>query len=227
MSQAFDFSFLAGNNLNYLAEGLWVSLQITVVALLAGLVWGTVLALMRLSSLRLVSGFAALYINLFRSVPLVMVLLWFFLVVPQLLQSVLGLSPSTDVRMISALVAFSLFEAAYYAEIIRSGIQSVSRGQLAAAYALGMPHRQAMLLVVLPQAFRNMVPMLLTQAIVLFQDTALVYVSALSDFFGTAYSIGERGGRIVEALLFAGAVYFVLCFCASLLVKFCRKRTAL
>jgi len=220
----FDFSVIDASALAVLAEGMAISLRIAAVAVAAGIAWGTLLALMRMSRWRALSWFAAAYVNLFRSVPLVMVLLWFFLIVPQFLQSVLGLSPATDTRMASALVAFALFEAAYYAEIIRAGIQSVARGQLGAAYALGMRHWQAMRFVILPQAFRNMVPMLLTQAIVLFQDTALVYVIALSDFFGAAYGIGERGGRIVEMLLLAGAVYFVICFSASLLVRFCRKR---
>jgi glutamate/aspartate transport system permease protein len=139
--------------------------------------------------------------------------------VPQLLQKVFHLSASNDLRMISALVAFSLFEAAYYSEIIRAGIKSVARGQLAAAFALGLTYTQTMRLIILPQAFRNMVPLLLTQGIILFQDTSLVYVSALADFFGRAYSIGERDGRIIELLFFAGAVYFVICFSISLLVK--------
>jgi len=153
-----------------------------------------------------------------------MVLLWFFLIVPQILQNVLGLSPSNDVRMASALTAFALFEAAYYAEIIRAGIQSVSPGQSAAALALGMAPAQGMRLIILPQAFRNMVPLLLTQAIVLFQDTALVYVIALADFFGSAYGIGERSGRVVEVLIFAGAVYFIICFIASQCVRFFSRK---
>jgi glutamate/aspartate transport system permease protein len=122
-------------------------------------------------------------------------------------------------RLASALVGFALFEAAYYSEIIRAGIQSVPKGQAGAAYALGMTYGQAMRLVILPQAFRNMVPLLLTQAIILFQDTSLVYVSALADFFGAAYKVGDRDGRIVELLLFAGAVYFVICYSASYAVK--------
>lgn len=145
---------------------------------------------------------------------------------PQLLQKLFGLSPANDLRMTSALVAFALFEAAYYAEIIRAGINSVSRGQMAAAYALGLTYPQAMGMVVLPQAFRNMVPLLLTQGIVLFQDTSLVYVSALADFFGRAYSIGERNGRIIEMLFVAGAVYFIICFSMSLMVRRYRKKVA-
>ena len=224
MAYQFDFSSINAGSLSVLAEGMGVSLKITLSAVTVGIVWGTGLALMRMSRVRAVSWFAASYINLFRSVPLVMVLLWFFLVVPQLLQNVLGLSPSTDVRMASALTAFALFEAAYYAEIIRAGIQSVSPGQSAAALALGMTPAKSMRLIILPQAFRNMVPLLLTQAIVLFQDTALVYVIAVADFFGSAYGIGERDGRVVEMILFAGAVYFVICFIASLFVRFFSKK---
>jgi glutamate/aspartate transport system permease protein len=219
----FDWSSIPGS-LPFLWQGMQVSFEITAVAVLFGIFWGTLLALMRLSALKPLAWFAAGYVNLFRSVPLVMVLLWFFLIVPQFLQSLLNLGRATDTRLVSAIVGFALFEAAYYSEIIRAGIQSVPRGQMAAASALGMTYAQAMRLVVLPQAFRNMVPLLLTQAIILFQDTSLVYVSALADFFGAANKIGDRDGRIVEMLLFAGAVYFVLCYAASLLVRFLQKR---
>jgi glutamate/aspartate transport system permease protein len=219
VSYRFDFSSINPDSLAVLGRGMLVSLEITATAMVAGVVWGTLLATMRISSVKPLAWFAAGYVNLFRSIPLVMVLLWFFLIVPQLLQRVLNLSPTSDLRLTSALVAFSLFEAAYYSEIIRAGIQSVGRGQMSAAFALGMTYPQTMRLVVLPQAFRNMMPLLLTQGIILFQDTSLVYVSALADFFGQAYGIGERDGRIVEMLLFTGAVYFVICFGASLLVR--------
>ena len=226
MAHDFDWSSIP-SALPFLAQGMLVTLEITLVALAVGLVWGTLLALMRLSSVAPLRWFAAGYINLFRAVPLVMVLLWFFLVIPQLLTAVFNLPPGTDVRMTSALVGFALFESAYYAEIIRAGIQSVPKGQLSAATALGLSRAQAMRLVILPQALRNMVPLLLTQAIVLLQDTSLVYVSALADFFGTAYKVGDRDGRLVELLLFAGAIYFVLCFALSRVVqRLQRKLTA-
>ncbi|AOY98661.1 amino acid ABC transporter permease [Cupriavidus sp. USMAHM13] len=226
MAYQFDFSSINPESLSVLGEGMMLSLKITVTAVVVGIVWGTLLAMMRLSSVKPLSWFAKSYVTLFRSVPLVMVLLWFFLIIPQVLQKVFSLSAASDLRMTSALVAFSLFEAAYYSEIIRAGIQSVSRGQMFAAQALGMSYGQTMRLVILPQAFRNMVPLLLTQGIILFQDTSLVYVSALADFFGQAYGIGERDGRIVEMLLFAGLVYFVICFSASLLVRRYQKKVA-
>lgn len=220
----FDWSSIVPS-LPYLMNGMVITLKITVIAVVFGIIWGTVLAVMRLSSFKPISWFATLYVNLFRSVPLVMVLLWFYLVVPSLLQQVLGLSPKNDIRLISAMVAFSLFEAAYYSEIIRAGIQSVSKGQSGASLALGMTHWQSMRLVILPQAFRAMVPLLLTQGIVLFQDTSLVYVLSLADFFRTASTIGERDGTQVEMILFAGFVYFILSLAASALVNYLKKRT--
>ena len=226
MAYEFDFSSINPSTLHVLGEGMLVSAKITVTAVIVGIVWGTILAMMRLSSNKLLNWFAQGYVTLFRSIPLVMVLLWFFLIIPQLLQKTFNLSAASDLRMTSALIAFSLFEAAYYSEIIRAGIQSVSRGQMFAAQAMGMTYGQSMRLVILPQAFHNMVPLLLTQGIILFQDTSLVYVSALADFFGQAYGIGERDGRIVEMLLFAGLIYFIICFSASLLVKRYQKKVA-
>ncbi|MEJ2767244.1 glutamate/aspartate ABC transporter permease GltK [Mycetohabitans sp. B46] len=206
--------------------GAVITLQITVLAIVVGIVWGTLLALMRLSGFKPLEWFARGYVTLFRSIPLVMVLLWFFLLVPQLLQRLLDVSPDVDIRLVSAMVAFSLFEAAYYSEIIRAGIQAVPRGQLSAASALGMTYGQGMRLIVLPQALRAMMPLLLTQAIVLFQDTSLVYVISVADFFRTAANVGDRDGTIVEMALFAGAVYFVICVVASSLVKGLQKKVA-
>ena len=219
----FDWSSIPGS-LPFLWDGMKISLEITLTAVVVGIVWGTLLAMMRLSSITPLSLFAAGYVNFFRAVPLVMVLLWFFLIVPKFIEQLFNLSPGTDLRLTSAMIGFALFESAYYSEIIRAGIQSVPKGQMAACQALGMTYGQAMRLVVLPQAFRNMVPLLLTQAIILFQDTSLVYVSALADFFGAAYKVGDRDGRLVELLLFAGLVYFIICFAASTIVKRLQKK---
>jgi glutamate/aspartate transport system permease protein len=221
----FDWSSIPGA-LPFLWAGMMQTLQITGVAILIGIVLGTLLALLRLSQNIILSGVAALYVTGFRSVPLVMVLLWFYLLVPQLITGLFGRSVA-DIRLLSAFVAFALFEASYYAEIIRAGIQSVSRGQADAGLALGMTSGQVMRLIVLPQAFRRMIPLLLTQAIILFQDTSLVYVIGLSEFFGVAYNTGNRDGTLVELLLFAGAVYFVISFGASIIVRMLQVKTAL
>ncbi|ASL44593.1 Glutamate/aspartate transport system permease protein GltK [Burkholderia sp. AD24] len=221
----FDWSGIPGA-LPTLWTGAVVTFKITLIAIVFGIIWGTLLAMLRLSSFKPFVWFAKAYVTIFRSIPLVMVLLWFFLIVPQVLQNVLGLSPDIDIRLASAMVAFSLFEAAYYSEIIRAGIQAVPRGQVNASFALGMNYWQAMRLVVLPQAFRAMVPLLLTQGIVLFQDTSLVYVISLADFFRTATNIGDRDGTNIEMVLFAGACYFVVCVIASSLVKGLQKKVA-
>ena len=207
-------------------RGAKVTLEITGAALVAGIALGTVLAVLRVSPARPLAWFSAAYVNTFRTIPLVMVLLWFFLIVPAFLVRVFSLSRSSDVRFTTAIVAFVLFEAAYFAEIIRAGIQSISHGQLSAALALGMRRGQAMRLVILPQAFRNMIPLLLTQGIILFQDTSLVFVIGLLDFFGVADTVGRRDGRQPELILFAGAAYFVVSFAASRLVKRLQDRLA-
>jgi glutamate/aspartate transport system permease protein len=219
-----DFSVITPVAVSVLIDGMLTSLQLTATALVVGLVWGTVLAMMRLSRFRILSFPAAVYVNFFRSIPLAMVLLAFYLLVPQLLKNLFWTPRTMDTRMLSALIGFSLFEAAYYAEIMRAGIQSVPKGQFAASHALGMRSMQAMRLVILPQAFRNMLPLLLTQLIVLFQDTSLVYIISLTDFFTSAEGIGERDGRIEEMMLVAGAAYFIFCFTASLLVKRLSRR---
>ena len=223
MAYEFDWTSIPGA-LPILWNGFKVTFEITVTAIVVGVVWGTLLAIARLSSNRLLSTLSAAYVNLFRSIPLVMVILWFYLIVPQLLKSLLNIEATTDIRLASALTAFALFEAAYYSEIIRAGIQSVSKGQIGASLALGLTYSQAMRLVVLPQAFRNMIPLLLTQAIILFQDTSLVYVIGLADFFGASYKVGDRDGRLVELLLFAGLIYFLICYGASLLVRQLQKK---
>ena len=220
----FDWSSIPGA-LPFLWQGMMQTLQITFVAIVVGIVLGTLIALMRMSRNRDISTLAAFYVNGFRSIPLVMVLLWFYLLVPSFISMLIG-HPAMDIRLLSAFVAFALFEASYYAEIIRAGIQSVSAGQVSAGLALGMTRRQTMRLIVLPQAFRRMLPLLLTQAIILFQDTSLVYVIGLREFFGYTYNTGNRDGTLVEMLLFAGAVYFVISFSASLLVRTLQAKLA-
>jgi glutamate/aspartate transport system permease protein len=219
----FDWTSVVGG-LPYLGSGMLLSLRLLVTAVAVGVVLGTVLALMRLSRYRLLSVLAGTYVNFFRSMPLVLVIFWFYFLVPIMLRGVID-NPAVG-PLYSALIAFAVFEAAFYCEIIRAGIQSIPRGQISAAYALGMNYAQAMGHVILPQAFRNMVPLLLTQSIVLFQDISLVYVIGLSDFLGVAAKIGQRDGRLVELYLFVAVVYFVLCFAASLLVRRLQRRLA-
>lgn len=221
-----DIPSLVIENYPLLLSGLWLTTKITFIAVVFGIVWGTVLALMRLSNIRIFNVFAKCYVNLFRSIPLLLVLLWFYLALPQVIKYLFNLPPYADVRIASAMIAFALFEAAYYSEIIRAGISAVAKGQYHAAYALGMTKSQSMRLVILPQAFRSMIPLLLTQGIILFQDTSLVYVMSLIDLFGASVTqIGSVQGGTVKysMIIFAAAIYFIICFTASCLVNYFKK----
>jgi glutamate/aspartate transport system permease protein len=226
MSYDFDWSSIPGA-IPFLIQGMGLTLTLLVLAMVGGIIWGTLLALMRLSSIKWLSAIAGAYVNLFRSIPLVLVIFWFYFLVPFILKAMTGDQTITIGPFYSALVAFMIFEAAYYCEIIRAGIQSISRGQVSAAYALGMTYGQAMRYVILPQAFRNMIPLLLTQSIILFQDTSLVYVISLADFLGVASKVGQRDGRLVEMYLFAAVVYFLISYSASFIVKRLQKRYAI
>ena len=226
MFSAFDFGVIA-RSLPYLWSGMVFSLALTGLAMLGGIVLGTALALMRLSRFALLNVPAGAYVNLLRSTPLILVIFWFYFLVPLAVKWITGDPYATGIGPFhSALIAFTMFEAAYYCEIIRAGIQSVPRGQVSAAYALGLNYPLCMTRVVLPQAFRNMIPILLTQGIILFQDTSLVYVVGLTDFMGAATKVAQRDGRLVEMYLFAALVYFLMCYSASSLVKRMQRRIA-
>lgn len=214
----FDFQVIV-NSLPFLWKGLQLSFLLTGLAIVFGLAWGTALAIIRVWGPAPARWLAAIYVNAFRSVPLILVIFWFYFLVPLAIGESVG-------QFNSALIAFSLFEAAYYAEIMRAGFNSVAAGQFHAGQAIGLTYRQNMQYIILPQAFRNMIPVLVTQAIILFQDTSLVYVVALRDFMTSASVVAHREGRLIEMYVFAAVVYFVICFAGSLLVKRLQKKSA-
>ncbi|MBK9522949.1 MAG: amino acid ABC transporter permease [Rhodocyclaceae bacterium] len=219
MFSTLDLSVIAPS-LPFLWTGLQYSLKLTLVAMTGGIILGTFLALCRLSSSRVLAGAATAYVDLMRSIPLVMVILWFFLLIPLMTGNPVGAETS-------AMLTFTAFEAAYYSEIMRAGIQSVSRGQVAAGDALGLTYRQTMSYIVLPQAFRNMIPVLLTQTIILFQDTSLVYIIGAKDLLKAAEIAGKNYNRPIEMYIFVALCYFVLCISLSLVVKQLQKRVAI
>ncbi|MFC4279166.1 amino acid ABC transporter permease [Achromobacter aloeverae] len=221
----FDFGVIR-DALPYLfGTGMTFTLTLTALAGLAGLGIGTLLALMRLSPLKALAVPATIYVNTMRSIPLLLVIFWFYFLVPYLGAWILRAPRPIHVGAFnSAVITFSMFEAAYFCEIMRAGIQSVARGQVHAGMALGLTSRQTMFSIVLPQAIRNMVPSLLTRVIILFQDTSLVYVLALTDFLGAAAKIGQRDGRLVELYVFVAVVYILISFTASQSVKLLEKR---
>ncbi|MFZ1195509.1 MAG: ABC transporter permease subunit [Pseudolabrys sp.] len=209
-------------------DGMRFTIMLTLMATAGGIVIGTLLAMARLSNIPGLSQIAGTYVNLIRSMPLVLVIFWFYFLVPYIGQWITGASRPIQVgAFLSALVTFTLFEAAYFCEIMRAGIQSIPRGQVQAAQALGMPYWTSMLEIILPQAFRNMLPILLTQTIILFQDTSLVYVISVTDFLGAASKIAQRDGRLVEMYLFAAVVYLVISLAASYSVRRLQNRIAI
>jgi len=222
-----DFDVI-GRTLPYLMQGLQYTVQLTLVAALGGTIFGTLLALARLSSFKPLALAASGYVNLMRSLPLLLVIFWFYFLVPVLVQTVMGWERPPQIGAErSAYVTFIMFQAAYYCEIMRAGIQSISTGQVGAAYAVGLTYWQAMKLIILPQAFRNMLPVLLTQTIVLFQDVSLVSLLNVTDFVGAAVKIAQRDSRVVEMYLFVAVVYFVLCYALSYLAKLLQQKIAI
>lgn len=225
---SYDFDVISRSWVYLFRDGMTFTLTLTVLAMVGGIVLGTLLALMRMSSFKVLASFAAGYVNLMRSLPLVLVIFWFFFLVPWIGGWLLGTGRPVQVgAFASALITFTMFEAAFYCEIMRAGIQSIPKGQVAAGYAMGLNYRQTMSYVVLPQAFRNMLPVLLTQTIILFQDTSLVYVISSTDFLGAAAKVANRDHRLVEMYTFAALVYFVICLTASWYVRRLQARIAI
>jgi glutamate/aspartate transport system permease protein len=224
----FDFDVIR-RSLGYLfIDGMTFTLTLTALAGLGGLVFGTLIALLRLSRLPVLSHIAGLYVDLIRSLPLVLVIFWFYFLVPYIGQWLTGASRPVSVgAFTSSLVTFIMFEAAYFSEIMRAGIQSISKGQPAAAQALGLTYSQTMRYIVLPQAFRNMLPVLLTQTIILFQDTSLVYAIGAYDLLKGFEVAGKNFNRPVETYLTAAVVYFIICFSLSMLVRQLQKKIAI
>jgi glutamate/aspartate transport system permease protein len=212
----FDWSVIA-RNLPWLWRGMELSLLLTVLACIGGITVGTALALARLSPLKVLSLFAELYVDIFRSIPLVLAVFWFYFLVPLLVGHPIG-------PFYSVLAAFVFFEGAYFSEIVRAGIQSIRRDQISAALATGLSFAQVMRYVVLPQAFRNMIPILLTRRIVIFQDTSLAYVVGLTDFLTAASIVADRDGRPIELYVFVAAVYFAVCSVADFGVRWSQGR---
>jgi glutamate/aspartate transport system permease protein len=228
MDSGFDFGVIQ-RSLPYLfKEGMTFTVTLTLLAMTGGIVFGTLLAMMRLASIKPVSILAGGYVNLMRSIPLVLVIFWFFFLVPYIGAWILRQpNPIRVGAFSSALITFTMFEAAYYCEIMRAGIQSIPRGQVWSGYALGLTYWQTMAQIVLPQAFRNMLPVLLTQTVILFQDTSLVYVISATDFLGAAAKIANRDYRLIEMYTFVAVVYFVISYGLSTLVKRLQERIAI
>ena len=228
MFSGYDFDVIQ-RSLPYLFKvGMTFTITLTLLAMAGGIFFGTILAMMRMGRFRPLSMVAGAYVNVVRSVPLVLVIFWFYFLMPYVGAWIIGAKQPVQIgAFLSCVITFMLFEAAYYCEIMRAGIQSIPRGQVAAGQALGLNYWQTMGTVVLPQAFRNMTPVLLTQTIILFQDTSLVYVISVTDFLGAAAKIANRDYRLIEMYTFAAVVYFLISFTLSFAVKKLQARIAI
>ena len=228
MLDSFDFDVIERSWRYLFFDGMAFTIKLTLLAMAGGIVLGTLLALARLSSIKPLAWVAGAYVNLLRSIPLVLVIFWFYFLVPYMGAWIIGADTPIKVgAFTSSLLTFVMFEACYYCEIMRAGIQSIPRGQVWAGYAIGLNYWHTMGHIVLPQAFRNMLPVLLTQTIVLFQDVSLVYVLSITDFVGAASKVAERDGRLVEMYTFVAVVYFILCFLLSQQVRRLQARIAI
>ncbi len=228
MESGFDWGEIQRSIPYLFKDGMTFTVTLTLLAMTGGIIFGTLLAMMRLASIRPMSMLAGGYVNLMRSIPLVLVIFWFFFLVPYIGAWILRQPNPIKVGAFwSALITFTMFEAAYYCEIMRAGIQSIPRGQVWSGYALGLNYWQTMAQIVLPQAFRNMLPVLLTQTVILFQDTSLVYVISATDFLGAAAKIANRDYRLIEMYTFVAVVYFVVSYGLSTLVKRLQDRIAI
>lgn len=222
-----DFSILQHSDvIEALSKGLGFTLTVTVLAMIGGILIGTPLAMMRLSNHRVASQFAKIYVDCFRGIPLIQVIFIFYFLLPKVFEFQVDTYYGP---LFSSVLTFAIFEAAFFAEIVRSGIQSVSKGQVSAGYAIGFTYGQSMRYVILPQAFRNMIPVLLTQTIILFQDVSLVYVISAPDFLGSADTLANNYGPETKATFYTvvAVIYFILSFFLSRLVKKLQERIAI
>jgi glutamate/aspartate transport system permease protein len=212
----------------YLWSGLLFSLSLTAAAFLVGMFLGTLFALVQHFELRILSQLVRSYVALMRSIPLILVLFWFFFLVPIVLGHLSGGGRPIPVgATYTAFITFGLFEAAYYSEIIRVGLRAVNKGQFEACQALALSTFDTYRHVVLPQVFRVASPIILSQTIILFQDTSLVYVLSLTDLLGAASKLAQLNGRLVEMYLAVAVVYLIISSAASQFVAWLRKNSAI
>ena len=211
-----DWSVIPAN-LPFLMDGLLMSFQLAAITTVFSLFLACFIAIGRISRRRWIRYPSATFVNILRSNPLILIVFWFFFLVPLLTGKNIG-------EFYSVLVAFVIFFSAYFTEIVRSGLQSVGSNQIKAALSTGLSYSQAMRLIVLPQALRHVLPALVTECVIVFQGTTIAYVIGLREFLHSTILVTERTVRPVELYLFAALVYFVICFAGSTLARRLEKK---
>ncbi len=213
-----DFAQLVPS-IPYILYGIWVTLQFVAVSLVLGFLWGTVLSLFKIGKITVLRWFADAYTSVFRGTPLILQMLLIYYAVPQL--------TGIDIGAFSAgVLTFALNSAAYISEIIRAGINAVDKGQKEAAMALGVPYRTMMLKIILPQAFKNILPALMNEFITLTKESAIVSVIGALDIMRRAQIVGASNYRFFEPLLLAGLVYYLLVMMLTLAGRVMERRLA-
>jgi len=211
-----DFA-AAAPSFPYILQGIWVTLQYTLLSAVFGFIWGTILALFKISGIKILNWFAIAYTSIFRGLPLIVTLSIVYFGLPQL----------TGYRITAleaGVLTFGLNSAAYISETIRGGIMAVDKGQREAAMSLGVPYRPMMLNIILPQAFKNILPALVNESIGLLKDSALVSTIGALDILRRASHAASTSFRFFESLLFAGLIYYLLVMILTGLAKLLERR---
>lgn len=205
-------------NWSLFMRGLQRTAELTVLTVILGTVGGTLLAIARLAANRAVRYSATFFIETVRATPAIMLIFWFYFLVPRLIGAIEG--------VIAGLLALVFFNSAYTAEIVRAGIQAVPKGQVEAARASGLPSWRVLRHIVLPQAFDSMTPALINQAVMVFKTTSLVYIIGVIDFFRAATLINNSVYRPYEVYTFVGLVYLIPATVFSRLSRMLEKQRA-
>lgn len=196
------------NNIVFFLNGFTVTLELAILGIIGGIILGALLGLGRISKNKFVYYFVSVYINILRNIPLILVIFWFYFFMPII-------SGRSFTPFFSATISFIIFESAYFAEIFRSGYQSVRKDLVSAALSTGMKHTQIAHYILIPIAFKRMLPSLVTQAIVTFQDTSLAFVIGLREFVRSASIVDNIEVRSIEIYGFVAIVFFIFCLGGS------------
>jgi len=199
---------VVARNINFLMGGFLVTLKLTAFALGGGIILGMLVGLGRISRNAWVYQPVTLYVNFIRNVPLILVIFWFYFVMPIIAGRPLN-------PFLSAVISFIIFEATYFGEIFRAGYQSISRDLINAAYSTGLTYGQTARFILVPIAFRRMLPSMITQSIVTFQDTSLAFVIGLQEFVRRTSIVDNLEVRSIQLFGFVAVVFFIFCFIGS------------
>ncbi len=209
-----DWSVIT-DNLDIFWVGMLLTLKISAISLLFAIPLGIIVGIGRISKNRIIYFLSSTYVEIMRGIPLIVILIWIYFVLGQFLK--LG-------SFWGSIFSLSIFSAAFIAEIVRGGIQSIPKGQMEAARSSGMSHLQAMKLIILPQAIRKTLPPMASQFILLIKDSSLVSTISAVDLTLKATNLAAVSYRYIEIWSFVAVLYFAMTFILSLIIRQFEKR---